>query len=288
MSGNTSTTHRISRPGRGRTAASFTTAGCLLLAGLTLAGCSSSSSPSSSARIGGATSPSASGTAASAAASTSAPASASAASTTSGGGSGASAPFPIAVGNTWKYKTTAVGETGTSVQKMAAVVPVAAGQKVTMSTTSNLLGTNTTTHSTYIFGTDGSITYPLSQFSSTSGVSVSGGGVVWPSLAVLDSGKPSTSALTLSIKAAGQTINTTAHIAVQGGGTATVTVPAGTYQATVVNMTITMTVEGIGVSEEIKTWLAPGVGPVKDQVTVDEAGADHVAAGEELESFTKA
>jgi hypothetical protein len=193
----------------------------------------------------------------------------------------------VAVGNTWKYKTTAGSETGTTIDKMTAVVPVASGQQVTMTGTSTLLGTTSTHASTYVFGSDGSITYPLSQFESGSGVSLSGSGVFWPPAAVIDSGKPSTSALKISISESGQKFSTTAHITVQGAGSASVSVPAGSYQATVVDMTIALTVDGVSVTEQIKTWLAAGVGPVKDEVILDEAGTNTVAAGEELESFTK-
>ena len=281
MRNDTYTTSRAS--GRGP-AATATATGCLLAAGLALAGCSSSASSPSSASSAATSSATGSATSAPATASPVA----STASPSSSGGSAASVPFPVGVGNTWKYATTAVGETGTTVDKMTAVVPVAIGQRVTMSDTSTLVGVTTTNASSYIFGNDGSITYPLNQVSSTAaGVSVSGSGAVWPPAAQIDSGKPSTSELHMTIKEAGQTLSVVAHITVQGAGTQTVTVPAGTYNATVVNMTISFTVEGISVSEEIKTWLASGVGPVKDEVLLDEAGTNHVTASEELESFTK-
>jgi hypothetical protein len=266
--------------------ATWTAAGCLLAAALAVAGCGSSGTSSSSASTSTTSTP----TATSASATTSTTSTASAAATSSSpaaAGSGASVPFPVAVGNTWKYATTAASETGTTINKMTAVVPVASGQQVTVTSTSTLLGTTTTHTFTYVFGSDGSITYPLGQLGSTSGVTLSGSGVFWPPAAVLDSGKPSTSELKISINESGVKLSTTAHITVQGAGTASVTVPAGTYQATVVNMTIALSVDGIAVSEQVKTWLASGVGPVKDEVILDEAGTDHVAASEALESFTK-
>ena len=90
---------------------------------------------------------------------------------------------------------------------------------------------------TYLFHADGSISYPLGSFSPGSGVTVTSNGVVWPPASVIASGKPSQSTLNISIKAAGQNLSTTAHVTVQGDGTATVTVPAGTYQTTVVLVT---------------------------------------------------
>ena len=79
----------------------------------------------------------------------------------------------------------------------------------------------------------------------------------------------------------------TAHITVKGDGTQTVTVPAGTYTATVVEMTESETIEGISVSSEVKTWLANGVGPVKSEVILHEGGHNSVAAQNVLTSFTK-
>ena len=64
----------------------------------------------------------------------------------------------------------------------------------------------------------------------------------------------------------------TAHITVKGDGTQSVTVPAGTYTATVVDMTESETIAGITISTEVMTWLANGVGPVKTEVIIDEAG----------------
>jgi hypothetical protein len=79
--------------------------------------------------------------------------------------------------------------------------------------------------------------------------------------------------------------NVTAHVTVRGGGTQSVTVPAGTYTADVVNMTMSETIEGIAVSSVVRTWLAPGVGPVKSEVIIHEGGTDKIAAENQLVSF---
>ena len=104
---------------------------------------------------------------------------------------------------------------------------------------------------------------------------------------MIASGKQSQSTLNISIKVEGQSLSTTAHVTVQGEGTATVTVPAGTYQATVVLVTERISIVGITASVEVRTWLAPGAGPVKTQVVTDEGSASTIAATEELVSFTK-
>ena len=59
--------------------------------------------------------------------------------------------------------------------------------------------------------------------------------------------------------------------------------PAGTYHATIVQDTVSESIAGITVKIGIRNWLAPGVGPVKSQVTTNGT----VVSGEELTSFTK-
>ena len=254
--------------------ATAVTLAAVLAAGIALAGCGSAASTHS------ATAAAARGTATS---------NNSAASSAGGatGASSASVPFPVAVGNTWNYKITTFGESGTTINKMTAVTPASGGQQVTMLTTDHVGSLNASAKQTYLFHSDGSIGYPLGTFSPGSGVTVTSNGVVWPPASVIASGKPSQSTLNISIKAAGQNFNTTAHVTVQGDGTATVTVPAGTYQATVVLVTERLEIVGIPASIQVKTWLAPNVGPVKELVNTNEGGATSALANEELLSFTK-
>jgi hypothetical protein len=202
-----------------------------------------------------------------------------------------SVPFPVGVGDTWTYSTSdAAGTTGTAVEKMVAVSPVSGGEQVTMDGTNDILGTTTTNTAYYIFHSDGSITLPFSQFntgSSTSDVKLLSGTLEWPSASALASGSTSTSTLQIQFSVNGQTENVTATIAVKGAGSQSVTVPAGSYTATVVDMTMSETVEGIPVSDTVTTWLAPGVGPVKSEVTVDENGTSSVEGTQVLTSFTQ-
>ena len=86
-----------------------------------------------------------------------------------------------------------------------------------------------------------------------------------------------------TISIAGQTHAVSTHVTVRGAGSATVTVPAGTYHATVIDDTLTEKLMGVSVSIRIRTWLAPGVGPVKSEVTTDGT----TVSGEELKSLTK-
>jgi hypothetical protein len=202
--------------------------------------------------------------------------------------SAAGAFFPVAVGNTWVYKSSVptLKEHGTVTNRMTAVVPVSGGQRVTMTDTFQMPGTSkNVTRLTYIFHSNGSITYPISQLAS-SGVSITGGGVVWPPASALASGRPYKSTLDIGLKSDGLSVKRTAHVTVRGAGSATVTVPAGTYHATVVDMTMSLSVDGFAVSVVVRTWVANGVGPVKSEATTDEDGTSHVASVQELKSFT--
>jgi len=193
-------------------------------------------------------------------------------------------PFPVGVGDTWTYKTTY----GQTVNKMTAVTPVSGGQQVTMNSSITSLGTTTQNTAYYIINSDGSISLPFNQFNtSSSGTTVKliSGSLFWPPAAELASGQASHSTLKIEFKQGGATQRVTTHVTVQGAGTQSVSVPAGTYNATVVNLTMAETIEGISVSSTVRTWLAPGVGPVKTEVILDEGSTDHVAAEDQLISF---
>jgi hypothetical protein len=253
------------------TRAAACAAGTMAILALAACGSSGSSSPGSS-------SPGSSSTTGSSP-SGSSPKSSPAASTA------AAVSFPIAVGNTWTYKSTSVGLPGTVVNKMTAVAPVPGGQKVTMSDAATFDGSTNRSNLTYIFNSDGSISFPLSQLGNS--VTVLSGGVVWPPAAAIASGQPYPTTLKIAITEDGEKFDVTAHLVVQGAGTQTISVPAGTYQATVIKMTMKMSVMSVPVNVLITNWVASGVGPVKDEVSETDMGATHVEATQELVSFTK-
>ena len=265
-------------------AAAAITMGLATTACLVLAGCGSAGSSSGSAGPSTSTSSPAGASSASHSANSgpanSGPASSSPAAVTTA----STVPFPVAVGNTWTYRTTY----GRTVNKMTAVTPVSGGQQVTMTTSSTVLGSASQNTAYYVIHSDGSISLPFSQFStSSSGSSVKliSGSLFWPPASKLASGQPAHSTLKIEFSADGVTKRVTAHVTVTGAGTQSVTVPAGTYNATVVNMTMSETIDGITVGDTVRTWLASGVGPVKSEVTLDEAGTEHIAAQDELISF---
>jgi hypothetical protein len=241
-----------------------------ITAGLALAGCGGSSSSGSAAgNSAGKSSPAASHSPSSSGSTTE---------TT------ATVPFPVGVGDVWKYKTTY----GRTVNRMTAVTPVSGGQQVTMRSAITSLGSTSHTVAYYIVHSDGSISLPFSQFdTNSSGASVQliSGNIFWPPASELSSGQAYHDALKIAFSDDGMKQNVTAHVTVRGGGTQSVTVPAGTYSADVVNMTMAEKIEGISVSSVVRTWLAPGVGPVKTEVILHEGTTDHVAAVDELISF---
>ena len=247
---------------------------------LVLAGCGGTSTGSASGPAAATGSAAASGSASQPAASSGA---------SPAGTVSAPALFPAAVGDTWVYQEKLTTAKGTVTNQVAAVSPQpGGGDKVTMQSREDLPDLpHTTTTSTYVIHPDGSISVPLTQVGSTD-ITVKSGSIVWPSAAQLASGQPQTSTLVVAINEAGKSMTVGAHIVARGAGTQTVHVPAGTYQATVVNETMTVKVMGFSVGVDVRTWLAPGVGPVKSEVSTKAAALSSGIVSEQvLKSFTK-
>lgn len=257
-----------------------TQAALAAITGLALAGCSTSASTSTSAPA------TASGTPSSGATTSGVRTSGAGNGSVSGVVPAAALAFPVAVGNTWVYSTAmpSVGSTGTVTDRILSVTPAPTGKRVAESYTDSLL--STTGHNAYIFHSDGSITLPLNQVSGGT-LSSPTGGIVLPPAAVIASGRPYSYILTIGFKDAGTKLTETAHVTVRGAGTATVTVPAGTYSARIIDMTMTWTLATVTVTIEIKDWFVNGTGTVKSQALIHEAGLTEVTSTEELESFTR-
>jgi hypothetical protein len=254
-------------------------AALITMAGLVMAGCKSSTAASGSGSSGsGGSSSSSDG---------------SGSSEGSGGSGGSSTTssgnslFPIGVGNTWVYNTDVSSLShGTITNRMTKVVPVAAGKKVTMAVINDATGSAvTSSKATYIFNNDGSVTMPFTQFGSST-AKITSGKVVWPGSAQLADGQPHNSTIVLALDIAGRKVHATAHVTVQGHGTQTVKVPAGTYNAQVINETIREKFNGVTVALKLMTWVANGVGPVKQELR-SVNGPAGLGTVEVLKSFTK-
>jgi hypothetical protein len=183
-----------------------------------------------------------------------------------------SIPFPVAVGNTWVYQTTAGGQSGRTTNRIVGAGPGSAGYQVTVSSTTDVGGSATTVVPVYTFYPNGTIGYPVPP---VSGVPVTGGSIRWPDATGLASGKVYHSVLRI------QGVN--ADVTVQGAGTTSVSVPAGSYRASVVKTTITAQGETV----EVTVWIAQGTGPVKTEVLIRAPGGTGLTTNELL-SFTKA
>jgi hypothetical protein len=183
-----------------------------------------------------------------------------------------SIPFPVAVGNTWVYQTQAGGQTGRTTNRIVAAGPSSAGYRVTVSSTTDVGGSASTVVPVYTFYPDGTIGYPVPRVSGVPGTGID---IRWPDAAGLASGKIYRSVV--------HTQGGTAQVTVQGTGTASVHVPAGTYRA---SMVLT-TVYAHGQTVEVTIWIAQGIGPVKTEVLVRAPGGTGLTTNELL-SFTKA
>ena len=183
-----------------------------------------------------------------------------------------SIPFPVAVGNTWVYQTQAGGQSGRTTNRVVGAGPGSAGFRVTVSSTTDIGGSASTVVPVYTFYPDGTVGYPVP---SVSGVPGSGSDIRWPDAAGLASGKVYHSVLHIQ--------GGNADVTVQGTGTTSISVPAGTYQASVVKTTISAQ----GQTAEVTVWIAQGTGPVKIQVLVRVPGGTGLTTNELL-SFTKA
>jgi hypothetical protein len=183
-----------------------------------------------------------------------------------------SIPFPVAVGNTWIYQTQAGGQTGRTTNRIVAAGPGSGGYRVSVSSTTDFGGSASTVVPVYTFYPNGTIGYPVPP---VSGVPVTGFDIRWPDAAGLATGKVYRS--TLHIQGGD------ADVTVQGAGTTSVSVPAGTYRASVVTATITAQ----GQTIEVTVWIAQGTGPVKTEVVIRAPGGTGLTTSELL-SFTKA
>ena len=253
-------------------------AGALAVAALLVAGCGGNSGGSGGSGASGSGS---GGTQSSGSGSSGGSGSSSSSSTTAG-----SALFPIAVGEKWVYAShLGVGGSSTVTNTIQAVKPVSGGSLVTMADASHILGESKLTRLTYMFYSDGSIGVPFTQLEGGK-VTIKSGSIVWPPASEIASGQSHTSVLAIAIKANGQTISEKVHVTIKGAGTQRVTVPAGTYQATVVQQTMAETVFGHRVNTVVRTWLAPGVGPVQSEV-LGPGGLGGLLVRQELKSFSK-
>jgi hypothetical protein len=199
--------------------------------------------------------------------------------------SGTSIPFPDAVGDTWLYQTrsSATGGSGTTTTRIVAAGPTPVGYRVAMASTSDIAGASASTAPVFYFHADGTIAYPVTQ---VGGISVQSS-VLWPDSAGLLYGYPYHSVLRVQDATGGSVQYENANVTVQGAGTTSVTVPAGTYSTLLVKMTFSMKLGNVATTAVISNWLAASVGPVKTQEVVSSGGKTQLVTTSELLKFGK-
>ena len=200
--------------------------------------------------------------------------------TTGGTPAVASTAIPAQLGDTWVYAVdSSVLGKGTATNRISAVSAAAGGHRATLSTSLRLDGSKQPFRfaSQFIAGADGSVTFGSTSFL---GAKLASANVNWPSPAALTPGHPRISTVTGSFLG----FKTTERLAITEVGPATITVPAGTYQATLLEQTVTS--HGGG-REVIKSWVVNGIGQVKTEITVFVKGGRNVTTDEALTSFTK-
>jgi hypothetical protein len=174
----------------------------------------------------------------------------------------------------------------TVTERVTAVTQVSAGTEVTMSDADTAVAAAKPTTISWIVHPDGSISIPA-DFIGGSTLKLKSGNLGWPGPAQLASGQPQTSTIVMTESVGGKSVTVTAKSVVKGDGTQSVSVPAGSYSATVVDDVQNEKVLGYPVTSDIKIWLANGVGPVKTEMTSGSGGTSALSEQEQLVSFTK-
>ena len=189
--------------------------------------------------------------------------------------------IPAQLGDTWVYAVdSSVFGKGTETVRITAVKPVAGSQRATMAVSLRLSGSTAPLNFTAQFteAADGSITFTSTSFM---GARLAFSSVSWPSPAALTPGRPRTSTITQTGLLGSRT---TEHVIITDIGPALVTVPAGSYQATLLEQTVTASA---GSPNTVKTWIVNGIGQVKTETTVIVEGKPFASSVQTLTSFTK-
>ena len=189
--------------------------------------------------------------------------------------------LPAQLGDTWVYAVdSSVFGTGTETVRITAVTPAAGGQRATMAVSLRLAGSKAPLNFTAQFtdNADGSITFAAASFM---GARLAFSSLSWPSPAALAPGRPRSTTIT---QAGLPGSRTTEHVTITDIGPAPVTVPAGSYQATLLEQDVTT---GAGSQDTVKTWVVNGIGQVKTESTVIVEGKPFASSVQTLTSFTR-
>ena len=93
--------------------------------------------------------------------------------------------------------------------------------------------------------------------------------MAWPSDEEFEAGTKKTGTIKASVETSGQTIDQVIDFVISGGGTETVKVPAGEFDARLLKQTLTISIPDFGVdglTMKASSWLAPGTGLVRTEI----------------------
>ena len=195
--------------------------------------------------------------------------------------------YPVSIGNTWTYEVTEGSVIGTNAERIAAVASLSGGKQVTMTGSLIISGFQQHATSYFFFGSDGSMTIPPNDPMTSLGWPSLPDNIIVPPLGAIQPGRSFVTATNRPLNYLGKNTSERQSITLEGDGVSRITLPAGTYQATAVTITIVATLKGKNALTTMeRMWFAPGVGLVKEQVDgLAPNGRPGTELTEELESF---
>ncbi|MCU1512944.1 MAG: hypothetical protein JWO10_34 [Microbacteriaceae bacterium] len=183
--------------------------------------------------------------------------------------------YPVALGNTWTYRTDFPDPIGAVTDVETITKITRSGDDTTATFARKFHYENGSTPDfesdvDYVFHKDGSLTVPYQSLPSASGtVTVKSGNMVWPSAKEFEAGTPKTGTIEASITTAAATLDESVDFSIAGAGTEQVTVPFGTFTARKLEQHLKVGIQSMGVDGieiDATTWLVEGVGNVKTVV----------------------
>ena len=181
--------------------------------------------------------------------------------------------YPVAEGNTWEFSMQLPDPLGTVTETETMTEVVRVDDDTVRATIERTFhyengSTDDVTDSVdYVFHSDGSLEVPYQSLPDTSGavVTVKSGTMVWPTDEEFEAGTEKTG----TIEASANGIDQTVDFAIAGGGVESVTVPAGTFDARLLEQKLEISIPEFsidGLPIAAKSWLAPGTGLVKTEI----------------------
>lgn len=184
--------------------------------------------------------------------------------------------YPVAKGNTWTYEMKLGKPIGTvtETETMTKLEPEGDGVRVTIERSYDYGSSSIKDMKdsvVYVFHKDGSLEVPYQSLPTGEGatVTVKKGNLLWPTTDEFESKVKKKGTITASIKSSTGKFDEKIAFTIQGKGTKSVTVPFGTFDARVLDQSLSVSIPKLGVkgiSIRTTSWLAEGVGMVKTEV----------------------